>query len=249
MSLRSCYGSRYNQWRCFGDRKVAAEFLRWLGRRGSNPRMTESKSVALPLGDCPILINFNKDISVKSDFPMKINFYNSLPKCGHADLFFYPTRKYKNRCFFRTAVRTCRYSGVSVLCKKHSPFFWAQRFSADSFFSDSFHVCISVSVLLIHKNHKIFWKLCLSHKFWCEPVVRAALQSVFKNPFSSYSTIDRYHEGCFFSNLFCWDGLMPAGNPQIAWLCSRSRKQCSNLWSSFAIFVPHFCNKSVRQDL
>ena len=103
--------------------------------------------------------------SQKSNFPMKINFYNSLPKCGHVDLFFYPTRKYKNRCFFRIAFRTCRYSGVSVLCKKHSPFFWAQRFSADSFFSDSFHVCISVSVLLIHKNHKIFWKLCLSHKF------------------------------------------------------------------------------------
>ena len=77
--------------------------------------------------------------SQKSNFPMKINFYNSLPKCGHVDLFFYPTRKYKNRCFFRIAFRTCRYSGVSVLCKKHSPFFWAQRFSADSFFSDSFH--------------------------------------------------------------------------------------------------------------
>ena len=88
---------------------------------------------------------------------MKINFYNSLSKCGYADLSFYPTRKCKNHYFFRTAFRTCRYSGVSVLCKKHLPFFWAQRFLVDySFFSDSFHVFISFSVLLIHK---IFWKL------------------------------------------------------------------------------------------
>ena len=32
--------------------------LVWLGRRGSNPRMTESKSVALPLGDGPIFCIF-----------------------------------------------------------------------------------------------------------------------------------------------------------------------------------------------
>ena len=31
-------------------------FLFWLGRRDSNPRMTESKSVALPLGDGPIYL-------------------------------------------------------------------------------------------------------------------------------------------------------------------------------------------------
>ena len=32
----------------------------WLGRRGSNPRMTESKSVALPLGYSPPYLNIMK---------------------------------------------------------------------------------------------------------------------------------------------------------------------------------------------
>ncbi|GAX90605.1 hypothetical protein EFBL_2238 [Effusibacillus lacus] len=35
---------------CGGTEKTG---LNWLGRKGSNLRMTESKSVALPLGDSP----------------------------------------------------------------------------------------------------------------------------------------------------------------------------------------------------
>ena len=34
-------------------RDLRVEALDWLGRRDSNPRVTESKSVALPLGDGP----------------------------------------------------------------------------------------------------------------------------------------------------------------------------------------------------
>lgn len=35
------------------ERDLRVEALDWLGRRDSNPRVTESKSVALPLGDGP----------------------------------------------------------------------------------------------------------------------------------------------------------------------------------------------------
>ena len=35
-------------------RRLKQKMLLWLGRRDSNPRVTESKSVALPLGDCPM---------------------------------------------------------------------------------------------------------------------------------------------------------------------------------------------------
>ena len=37
-------------------KEIESSLCFWLGWRDSNPRMTESKSVALPLGDSPIYL-------------------------------------------------------------------------------------------------------------------------------------------------------------------------------------------------
>ena len=39
---------------CIKKTPKGADFVKWLGRLDSNQRITESKSVALPLGDAPI---------------------------------------------------------------------------------------------------------------------------------------------------------------------------------------------------
>ena len=47
------------------NRRTPKGMRRWLGRRGSNSRMRESKSRALPLGDDPVYIRCGGSAVVK----------------------------------------------------------------------------------------------------------------------------------------------------------------------------------------